>query len=179
MEPEAIAHHEAGHAVVARLLRIQFTHASIIEQDESLGRVRTHAFRKDADPEFMYTSGIKDRLMREITTCFAGLPAQVRYCGEEDPEGASADDAVAETLGERLIPDDEERPLLLAWLRWRAAVMVANENHWPAIAAVAAALLEKKELRQQQVDAIMRAVYATQIPVNGIDPLAVRRRPYL
>jgi ATP-dependent Zn protease len=134
MEPsydEAVAYHEAGHAVAALVLGRSVQHVSVLPDRERLGQC---AFRKGV------FRPSEDWLEREILISLAGIAAEARHSVEYDWEGASRDlqyvrRLARERAGERRAARLERR--LLA----KAEHLLAQEGHWRAVELIVAELL--------------------------------------
>lgn len=154
---ESLAYHEAGHAVVAHLLDIDFGGASLVSEEESAGRVKS----RPSPLGFMVYGKHKDRqderLKRRITASLAGLAARKLLIGEESlspgaPRGHrdmldAFDTAAYLTEGRQ-----EETSKLLEQSTSRAEELL--REHWSGVDAIATALLERAEMDREQVLAV-------------------------
>jgi hypothetical protein len=122
---EAVAYHAAGHAVAAHSLDVPFSHVGINEQPDSRGRV----------------AGIKpnrrrqDWLERYCIVTLAGPFAQRRYNPRSHWRYGGSGGKVARTY--------------CRFLEARVEALVAQR--WPAIEAVARALLLRKTMSRDEV----------------------------
>src|SRR5207247_1816347 len=129
---ERTAYHEAGHAVVGLLVGLELGMVTIVPTDDALGvtrfsdrRLDEPGLEGDQEQEF-----VEQHVMTEL----AGVEAEKRLTGQDqaDPVGPGSVGELA--LGASARPDD-----YLAAMRSRTADLL-NE-WWPAVVAVAAALL--------------------------------------
>jgi hypothetical protein len=162
------AFHEAGHAVVARLLGVQITEAIVRfrpvryfhVQTRSAGHVArgTPDFRKglEADIQVSLAGHIAQKVhrpqsYREHQTADdvqAAGQAAIRYCLE--PGNGEHEDGKCFRFEGKLPPEATE---LLSRLH-KPTVKLITEN-WPKVERVAGAFLERSELTQADIDAIM------------------------
>ena len=128
---EAVAYHEAGHAVAALALGRPVHLVSVLPDRERLGQCefRKGVFRPS-----------EDWLEREILISLAGLAAEARHTGEYDWGGARRDlqyvrRLTVERAGERRAARLERRLLS------KAEHLLAQEGHWQAVELIVAELL--------------------------------------
>ena len=162
-----IAHHEAGHFVVARVLGISITHATMLPDQTSLASVGMEA---------AYLARNADQMNALVVGSFAGPHAQSRYRparnaddwerkandwnGDIEPMSSWAASIVALRHGLPVPEDGAMAPFpdslkpevgpLLEQLSDKAEAMVIDS--WRAITRVAEALLARRILNQQDVD---------------------------
>jgi hypothetical protein len=151
----AIAHHEAGHAVVARKLDQQVDTVTIAADGEFGGHT-LNDYGVDNVDEVRY-SGDEDQIQlvfeHAIMSALAGEIAQRRFQPESvDPYHAAGDRAsVSRYLDELADPEDAE--LRDAWqrlLELRTERLV--EQQWHAVQWVAHRLVECKTLSGEELD---------------------------
>jgi ATP-dependent Zn protease len=130
---EAVAYHEAGHAVAALALGRPVQHVSVLPDRENLGlcEFRKGAFRPS-----------EDWLEREILISLAGIAAEARFTGNYAWDGASRDlqfvrRLAVERAGERRAERLERRMLS------KVEHLLAQEGHWRAVELIAAELLAR------------------------------------
>ena len=151
-----IAVHDAGHAVIARVLGIDIYGVSIVESDDLLGNV-------DVPPLWHWERG--DGPKRPIAEarcmmCFAGREAERVIFGQVDDQlldGADRDDAwEAMTWGGlargAVFVGDDAYGRAEARYRRRANDLV--RTHLVAIVRVAMALMERSTLTASEIDAL-------------------------
>jgi ATP-dependent Zn protease len=92
---EKTAYHEAGHAVIAAELRIQFNSVSVIADDDSLGHILIENYTP-SDNEERANLQIEKRIMVDL----AGMAAEHKLNGRDDWRGAASDLSSAIDLAE-------------------------------------------------------------------------------
>jgi hypothetical protein len=161
-----VAHHEAGHAVAGIVLGVEFTEVRIVpDKDGKIGvPLKTMPWRgprPSSNPgEFTneewaelsqsdekWAAWEKGDHEKYTIFCFAGKAAQLEYAGAVNDEDAKADYSFVEYW----LPNFQQRK---AALEQEARKLV--RNHWPAVQAVAAELLERPALVLAEVEEIFR-----------------------
>jgi ATP-dependent Zn protease len=180
------AYHEAGHAVVAVVLRRAITHVSIVPTDECLGHVQHPT--GVADPDRRTIENLKEqsladsmaaaaaylerldggwmtearyglrrsRARDDIAIRLAGPRAEKRFSGRWDNRGARHDREHALDLADRLANDSSVTSKGILVHEDARADRILKEN-WPSVVAVADALLVKSHLTGREVRAIVKA----------------------
>lgn len=152
---ERTAYHEAGHAVAAHLVGREFGSVSIVEDEVSLGRV----LFKPYDQNFIYslTQGAFDdlddrrKVEGEIVTAFGGEAAVMLLTGKADRKGAASDLSLVRNFVIQMVNSEEEAKAYANWLRHRTRSVLGSDKTWPAVEAVAKALLEHQTLSYDAV----------------------------
>jgi hypothetical protein len=156
------AYHEAGHAVVNVVLRLSFTYASIVpdEEEGSLGHVHGARMSKNLVERIICgTLTLRDRehLESRIISLLAGPESERRYLGDEAAEaGAALDYRNALTYGERISCEPDELSAYMEWLRLRAVNLLRIPWNWLAVERVAAELLKHKVVRSKRIRQFVR-----------------------
>jgi ATP-dependent Zn protease len=134
--------HEAGHALVACVLRIPFACVTLGIEGESAGRVQGIEYPDEApvDP---------GRVEEFLTYLAAGAAAVELLCGPEVVSGSSEDRLQAEYWAARAFPRPAEYARALNQARARARQILRSRR--AALEAVVAALLEGRALTAEQV----------------------------
>ena len=139
MEPqhdEAVAYHEAGHAVAALALGRPVQHVSVVADRQNLGKC-------EFDKGVFRPS--EDWVEREILISLAGLAAEARYTGRYAWGGAARDlQFVRRLAGERAGERRAER--LERRLLAKVEHLLAQEGHWRAVELIAAELRRRGEI---------------------------------
>ena len=154
---EAVAHHEAAHAVVlsAFQLRPSSVTVEVDEHDHSAGRVTQPP--TNTDPTYFSNQGPDAKRQwvdAQILSSLAGPLATERLGGlteEQQRASAEADEGDAVRYARYLFPTDSEAHAYVERVRDQAARMFDPPAAWPAIEAVAAALLERHTLTGDEV----------------------------
>lgn len=154
------AYHEAGHAVAACVLGVAIAIVALgperhAEEDSVSGYIRFGPRPNDLalTPEDPPTLEL---IEQHVIIDHAGWPAQERATGVKAGIGRIYDETRSHEVLSRLIPDETERRAFLARAEARALQIVTE--HWPAVEAVAKALLLQRRLSGDQVQAIFAAV---------------------
>lgn len=159
----ATAYHEAGHAVVAFYLCIAFKYVTIIPGKGCFGHLKPKPlFRSSENPGVicrLFHDNKYDRVRRKAeknaTVLMAGMEAQRRFrpSSVRSYHGTKDDTDVLDYL--EYFAADKELWFWQKQLRAQAKNLIAS--HWPAVEAVAAALLERKRLTGDEVRAVIDA----------------------
>jgi len=163
---DVIAHHEGGHAVAGLVLGVPFTEVRIVHgEDGKIGvPLKTNPWtgpRPTSNPgEFtdeewakLSENGEEWEAWRKRDNdsyaifCLAGKAAQLEYAGEASEEDAKADYSF---IAYRL-PDCQRR---LGELEEAARALV--REYWPAVEAVATALLDRSVLTAAEAEEIFK-----------------------
>lgn len=162
--PEVIAHHEAGHAVVAVYLGLPLDHVSIEPSDWYLGLVKIDVqslvLRNDRELRACLDAGIVGAL--------GGLAAEGVFFGDEAAigDGAIGDVTSALILIASLLPQRRKRQLAQGsedeaigdiedrLPRYLARARRLIQKHQHEVAAVARALLKRRTLAAIEVESL-------------------------
>jgi hypothetical protein len=170
---ELRAYHEAGHAVVARVLGVSVTHVTILStKDDNSGAAQTRSaawLARDTGAPARIAALRKDALV-----ALAGPHAQVRHRPQTNIKRATSKewkDDIANVMnalglaaghaGSRpLAASDRIPPELIPevqclWSQVEPESQKMVEEYWPAIERVAKALLTHRVLHQGEVDALI------------------------
>ena len=142
-----IAYHEAGHAVVARVLRCSFTAVSIDLEDGGCVwmRSRFRRMRPDLAPT---TPQLRDAFEREYMTCCAGRLAQERFMRKRPEFFEYEHDAtIAEEMLQRVSSRAAERRAYNGYLIQRTKSELYLPPHWYAVHTLARELVRVGSLR--------------------------------
>ncbi|MCR4338648.1 MAG: hypothetical protein NUW01_02050 [Gemmatimonadaceae bacterium] len=150
-----VAHHEAGHAVVARALHFEIGGASIVTEEDSAGRVInrwSEALLAALENEDLSIQ----QAVEAIQVFRAGRAAEERFLGSGREvtwgvDGSEDDDRRALVLANRAAPVDGFA--LMAFGGELTKTLVAFQ--WTAITRLAELLLEHDVVTADEIDAIM------------------------
>jgi hypothetical protein len=179
---EAVAYHEAGHAVVAHMLEYQVRRVSIAPKSDSEGHVSwPNPINRSVMSrlEFGSEAGldrVRYRIDHAIIVSMAGALAQKRhnprsrwrYAGSGAAPGEfllkGSDDQLALELASRVHEGEKVRTAYLRYLEARAEALV--KRHWSRIERLAITLLEREtvsgDIREAMMtDAIKEAISPT------------------
>lgn len=149
-EPWRVAIHEAGHAVAAVKLRTGLRTASIVQDDQSFGRVSGATLLRGKSGGTSPTMFRQERIERQIVVLLSGYAAEEKEFGNSaEFDGAEQDYQNAFELAGSFVGSQEECNEYIGQLSLRADQLVGD--HWSAIKAVAQALLKHQELTRSEV----------------------------
>jgi hypothetical protein len=155
---EAVAHHEAGHAVAMLWFEQTVVSVRIVADDaaDSLGAcLGDEATWPDGLDDAMNCGRFEpeERVWVEetIVSLLAGEEAEARLTGQRNKEGATFDRQAADDAALRLCNgDEEEATAFLRWLKVRTRNLIRHPGNWNAVRDIAAALLEKDRLTGEE-----------------------------
>lgn len=153
-----MAHHEAGHAVVAVSLgydvELLSLRAKRTESRMSGGRCITDSATGRTFCDSTSCQDQASRLIDAVTVKVAGPVAERIASGSTNRLGASSDYQGAAELMYRLVDDDLQEGLVLLDSAIRRAETILRQD-WPAVVGLADALLDHRELNRDQVRQII------------------------
>jgi hypothetical protein len=160
MDDRRIAYHEAGHAVALFALGGDLAAVSIAGGEGARGRVHRPTFPAPPAPDGDGAGAARWRAAdgREAMTIalLAACRAEERATGSCDSRAAAFDRQQAETYARH-----RPTPNPAAYLQWaqeRAAALISEQ--WPAVEALAQALLVHREVEGDQARRIVREASA-------------------
>ncbi len=153
---EALAYHEAGHAVLCWEERVRLKGASIVPDRTSAGRITHSHPLKGINPELDSSTHSRVRMEKMVRILLAGTIAQRKfnakgyrhYHGRQDHERAT--DLLMHYTGST---EEVEAYINLLYVQTRLALDLPWL--WMAVIAVAKALLDKGELTGRETRAII------------------------
>jgi hypothetical protein len=148
------AHHEAGHAVAAFLVKRRFRHVSIEPDQRSLGHVLYRAWDKRFDPNARFSPRTEILLRDAVVTALAGFEAQFRFSGKRPWRSARSDHDQALDLALRACCSGEEAAAYVEWLSVRTRQMFSVPSTWKAVRALARSLLRQQRLSYKEAHKI-------------------------
>jgi hypothetical protein len=156
VERERAAYHEAGHCVMARLLKRGFYLATIMPHKRRAGAV----FRRRGEEDPTTREG-RRRISDEALVNVTGPVAETRrLSGPVNVDGASSDLAKFEKLAVSLYSDQGEQFAFLGRKLRQARNRLSAPMVWARVEAVADGLLKYGSLGQAQVHRLCREVLA-------------------
>lgn len=172
-DPQRTAYHEAGHAVADYVLGREVKHVTINPDEEkgTLGHCAGAPPTEDEHPEYGLTHEAGGWVRDMLVSLQAGGLAEEKHCGECDEAGCGQDNEAAVSLAFSIAGSEEDAQAHLDTAHSQATVLI--EKAWPAVEAVAAALLERKHLEGPEV---IRIAEAALPPVSPRVALALEAR---
>lgn len=163
---KSTAYHEAGHAVAAWWLHLRFKKVSIRPDSDSLGRLVHRKFKAADNPECNSSARIQLLMEKHAICALAGREAQRKFNPRSIRSYHHRSDygQVIEYLSCR-VADGEEIRLWARLLVHRANALITFR--WPAVKAVATALLERKTLTEQEVRDTIDSAYSQAVQRKG------------
>lgn len=159
---QATAYHEAGHLLVAWRENITIHSVSIIDNPKigSAGRVYLRNPLDGARRSKAVTKRSRRRLEGLVRYFLSGALAQKRFNPRSYRRWHDEDDRKqARKIIKRLAgADDDAARAALKHLEAQARDMLSEERSWLCVEAIAAALMERKELKAGEVRAIIKQV---------------------
>jgi hypothetical protein len=145
---EAIAYHEAGHAMAYILLGKKFMYATIRENDTAAGHIRQRSSRISLDTyinSMIVVLGDFPKLFLHDFINIAGFTAEAIHTGKFNGKRALSDfmgivDTTTQDLPERFVKQYME------FLSGYAMLVFQIKVNWLRIEAIAEALIEKETL---------------------------------
>lgn len=147
----ATAHHEAGHAVAAFLLKRRLRSVTIVpnSKDGSLGSTN-YRFKSGEVRDLSYMS--RRHVEDHIIICFAGGIAEQRFRGRANHRASRSDHFEAVELALEHIGRADEARAYADWLFVRTKnLLLHTPNAWRAVKAIATALLKFQTLSGKKV----------------------------
>jgi hypothetical protein len=156
---ERISYHEAGHAVAAFVMRMRFTHLSIIPDEDSMGHTMTSKLR-DFQPDMARSRAGRDRYERYAIVSLAGLVAERLRVGRvryriNHPDVVQAFDLCSNTCG-----SDEETGACINWLWERTKNLMKSGRQWAAVEALAKQLRIRRYIGEREARQIIRQAFS-------------------
>lgn len=152
---ERTAYHEAGHGVMAFLEGVPVSQVSIVEDEESYGRV-LHKSLIGASIE--YDSGSRNRqaVEKHLKVCLAGTIAEWLASGRTNWRGAEGDITTVATVAQYVFGQEEVLNAYVHFLKRLVTAELKANHTWRAVTAVATALLERGRVSGRALRRIIR-----------------------
>lgn len=171
---EAVAYHEAGHAVVSIRHRRAFRLVTIVPtlEHNTLGHVWYRPRPKWMRPDLDDSPRIARWIENEVLVCLAGPAAERRFTGRSNDVGAGSDHRHAVDLALRLHEDEAVLAKYMAYmLEWARAYVEATPV-WEDVEALAAALMERKTLTGTEAKAAVQAALTARMEAEPLPSIA-------
>jgi len=153
------AYHEAGHAVMAYLLRQRFCSITIDPEklDENIGGlIRLVHSRKQLKTIKFGGLGAQALVEKQIKLTLGGEVACGLFVGRKNWKLAEDDIQACLSLVYRLYDDDEEAFAYLNWLLLSVRNELNLPDNWGCVCAVAEALMKQKTISYRKAREIIR-----------------------
>jgi hypothetical protein len=150
-----VAHHEAGHAVLAAVLHVPFAYVTIEPDKTSFGHVTTlwsDGFRPDIKGDLRTRAKVEAHAIVSL----AGPAAEARFAGGVVVAGGDIDRSHAVGFATWLSGTPEETEAFVQLWEIQARQRVSQDWIWSAIEAVAKELLVQRRLGAARVRAVVR-----------------------
>jgi ATP-dependent Zn protease len=148
------AYHEAGHAVMAQLCGQQVTEVEIVGDDELSGSVRSLRFVEE-DPALVDPNLPTAPVERRLLCTVAGMVAEAMVSGRDGWDDSSEDLDTAVRLALQVVGNCERVMPYLEQVRDHAEDVLRHS--WPAVEALASALVAKRRLTGDEVRRLLDA----------------------
>lgn len=166
---ERVAYHEAGHAVASVLLGVGLRSVTIVPDAGrgTLGLCQGTPPGRGFRPDAAVDGRTMRRLQDQVMVLLAGGIAEYEFTRRHNHRGCDHDYRVAADLAGYACGGGKELEFFLGWLGERVRGLLRNRAHWPAVEALAAALMERRTIggadaRRVIHEAIRRTVHAGQ-----------------
>lgn len=153
---QAIAYHEAGHALAMWRGELPFKSITVVATDNYLGRVLSHRLSVTDAQIYNMSPRTRDLFERKIGALLAGPEAQRLVRGRYDHVGAMDDCDQARDLVRRVIDLADEARWYYRWLRARAKNLVEHPMRRKSLDALAGALMQHGTLTGDEAVQIMQ-----------------------
>jgi len=159
---ERAAYHEAGHVVMAYLLRRRFRYVTIDQNEldeETKGLVRLAKLNRPwEDICLLSTEESRAKIEREIKVTLGGEVAEVLFVGRHNWPGARDDIKNCINFCTSQSGSFEEAEAYLRWLWLGAQNNLKLSEHWAYVQAIAKALLEHRRISYHKARTIIAEV---------------------
>jgi len=152
LHDEAVAYHEAGHAVIAWHEGIGLRSASIIPVGTTGGRIIHYPMFQTINPEVDTGRRSRDRVEKSVRISLAGSIAQRKFNSRTYRRFHDEEDLqYAVDLLARIVGSDEALNAYFKLLYIQTRDILNNPDTWAAVESVAAALLHYRVLRGPEI----------------------------
>jgi hypothetical protein len=151
---EKKAYHEAGHGVAGFAMGKRFKKISIIEDEDSDGRVSGSGWHSKLNPELDKGKRTRHFVEREIIFLLAGAVAEAKITGEYNHIGASDDYHKVVKYASWVTDSIEETEAYIAWLFEKTKNVIWPR--WDAVELLADELIKRQEIGYMAARGIIR-----------------------
>lgn len=154
---EAVAHHEAGHAVLAWRRSVRLKGITIIPGKDSLGQCRHAKVLLGRNPELENSPCAQIRKQTNAMIALAGPIAQKLFRPRSfRRHHANSDNGTVADLA--LNANGSSTKAAEAWIKWLGVcTRDILRGHWPLVTALAGELVRRKTLSGDEVETFLRA----------------------
>ena len=153
---ESVAYHEAGHVVMAHVVRRRFTRVTIIPEGTSDGHCSFTKPPENFNPDFDTSPRTRDLVERYAMTFFGGHIAQQLFTGRADWKGSEGDRRHAFLLLEDQCASTEEASAYSGWLWEKTKNTLKFPITWAMVEGLSQALVEHQKIGERRIRTILK-----------------------
>ena len=150
------AHHEAGHAVMAIVLRRRWREVSIEPDEGSYGKTHMAKLGERFQPDIEVDAKAQHTIEREAMIFLAGPEAETLRTGRRNNVGALHDRQCVLSLLEYVVGYEKELAVYPEWVRCRTLNQLPEPMLWSRVELLAERLLERRRLTSVEARALVR-----------------------
>ena len=148
------AFHEAGHAVMAMVLRKPWRTVSIEPDEDAYGRTYMAKLGERFRPDVEVNTRTRTTIEREVMTLLAGPEAERIKTGRRNNVGARHDHQSAGLVLGYAASDQDELAAYLEWLRCRTVNHLRQPMFWARVELLAQRLLDQRRMTRHEATAL-------------------------
>lgn len=154
----AAAYHEAGHAMMCRIMGFKLQSISIIADELVSGQTTHEKSMRSAKAKIEDTDRARSTMEKTIMVCLAGPSAQKKYALNNlaDDHGGAIDADTAFDLALRLFRSKRTAAAYIKFAEEWVRQKLEEPTTWAAVEALARALVEQRKLSGRQAESILR-----------------------
>jgi hypothetical protein len=149
------AFHEAGHAVMAIVLRKGWRTLTIEPDEDAFGRTYMAKLPERFRPDIEVNTKTRNMIEREVIIFLAGLEAETLKTGRRNKAGARHDYLCAGLVLGYAVGDQDELTAYLEWLRCRTGNHMRQPTLWARVELLAQRLLEQRRMTRSEATALV------------------------
>jgi hypothetical protein len=149
------AFHEAGHAVMAIVLRRRWRAISIEPDEDAYGRTYMAKLGERFRPDIEVNTRTRITIEREVMIFLAGPEAERLKTGRRNNVGARHDYQCVGILLGYAVGEQDEFAAYLEWLRCRTANHVRQPMFWARVELLAQCLLDQRRMTRHEATALV------------------------